>query len=459
MIAPARRAAFEALRAIAAGQVDLATAMASARRVLPDVRDRALAAEIVTGTLRWLGALDHLIAHYARRPADRLDVPVLHVLRLSAYQLTHLERVPAPAVVNDAVELTKQAGTRNAAGLVNAVLRAIARDRERLPLPPEPPAGGGAPRAALLDYLSITLSHPRWLVARWLDRVGFDAARTWARFNNSPAPLTLRANLLRTTVPELRRALADADVEVEPARYAPNGLIVRRGNPLRIPLAGTGVFVVQDEASQLVASFAGARPGQRVLDLCASPGNKTLALAADTLDEGLIVAADLRDRRVSLLRSTIASAGARSVRVVRLDATRPLPLRASFDVVFVDAPCSGLGTIRRDPEIRWRRTAADLPALADTQLHMLRHAAGVVAAGGRLVYATCSSEPEENDDVVRRFLDERRDFRLVDPRRLEPPLEATPDDVLDEAGCLRTLPWQHGLEAFFAAMLVKAKHL
>jgi 16S rRNA (cytosine967-C5)-methyltransferase len=176
-------------------------------------------------------------------------------------------------------------------------------------------------------------------------------------------------------------------------------------------------------------------------------------------DEGLIVAADLRDRRIRLLRATVASGGARSIHVVRLDATRPLPLRPGFDLVFVDAPCSGLGTIRRDPEIRWRRTPADLPPLADTQLHILRQAAGVVAPGGRLVYATCSSEPEENEEVVRRFLAEHGDFRLADPRGQNQTLAAGPESVLDGAGCLRTLPWRHGLEVFFAAMLVKTKHL
>jgi 16S rRNA (cytosine967-C5)-methyltransferase len=459
MIAPARRAAFDALQAIAAGDVDLATAMAQARRRLPDARDRALAAEITTGTLRWLGRLDHLIAHYARRPVERLDAPVLQLLRLGAYQVTRLERVPVSAVVNDAVELAKQAGARGAAGLVNAVLRAIARERNRLPLPPEPPAGPDQPRDAALDYLSITLSHPRWLVERWLDRAGFDDTKAWALFNNSPAPLTLRANLLKTTVPELREALAQAGVETDPARYSPHALVVRRGNPLRTPLSEPGMFGVQDEASQLVALFAGARPGQRVLDLCAAPGNKTLALAADMRDEGLIVAADLRERRLRLLRRTVASGGARAAHLVRLDATRPLPLRSGFDLVFVDAPCSGLGTIRRDPEIRWRRTAGDLAPLADTQLKILGQAADVVAPGGRVVYATCSSEPEENERVVTRFLAERSEFRLADPRVESPPLSAALTDVLDDSGCLRTLPWRHGLEGFFAAMLVKAKHL
>jgi 16S rRNA (cytosine967-C5)-methyltransferase len=459
MIAPARRAAFDAFRAVAAGELDLAAAMATARRQLRDPRDRALAAEITTGTLRWLGRIDHLIAHFAKRPIDRLDLPVLHSLRLGAYQVIFLDRVPASAVVNDAVELTKAAGARGAAGLVNATLRTIARDRERLPLPPEPATRTEPPRAAALDYLSITLSHPRWLVERWLDRTGFEETKAWVLFNNTPAPLTLRANLLKTTVPDLRRALASEGIETAPTRYSPLGLVVQRGNPIRSSLLDTGVFAVQDEASQIVALVAAARPGEHVLDLCAAPGNKTLMLAAEMRDEGLIVAADFRARRIGLLRATLATAGATAPRIVRMDATRPLPLRNRFDLVLVDAPCSGLGTIRRDPEIRWRRAEADLALLAATQLEILRRAAEVVAPGGRLVYATCSSEPEENERVVDRFLAERREFQPVvppDPTRLAGSGLA---QLVDDAGRLRTRPYRHGLEAYFAAMLVKAKHL
>lgn len=459
MIAPARWAAFEALRAVSERRLDLPAALARARRGLSDERDRALLSEIVTGTLRWRAALDHLISSGARRPIDRLDAAVLDALRIGVYQLLYLERVPPRAVVDDAVEISKRGGTRSAAGLVNAVLRTIARERDRMRLPQPPDTSHGDCRDAALDYLSITLSHPRWLVARWLDRHGFDAAAAWARFNNTPAPLTLRVNTLRTTASVLAAELHAKGVDVEPGRYAPDALVVRRGNPLLTPLAETGRFVVQDEASQLVALFAAASPGHRVLDACASPGNKTLALAADMQDEGLLVAADLRGRRIGLLRRTLASAALRSTRIVRTDLTRPAPFRAGFDLVLVDAPCSGLGTIRRDPDIRWRRTARDLQRFAAAQLQMLNRAADTVRPGGRLVYATCSSEPEENDEVVARFLERRGEFRRVDPRAVLPPSRAGVVSVLDDQACLRTLPWAHGLDAFFAAMLVKSKHL
>lgn len=459
MIAPARWAAFAALRAVTERRLDLPAALAWARRGLQDERDRALASEIVTGVLRWRAALDHLVAYYAHRPLDRLDAVVLDALRTGAYQLLHLERVPPRAAVDDGVEIVKRAGRRSAAGLVNAVLRAIARERSRVPLPPPPDLSQPDWRTAALDYLSITLSHPRWLASRWLDRHGFEASAAWARFNNAPAPLTLRVNTLRTTTSILILKLRAAGIDVEPARYAPDALVVRRGNPLLSSLAETGRFVVQDEASQLVALFAAARPGDRVLDACASPGNKTLALAGTMRDEGLLVATDVRERRIGLLRRTLAPAALRSVRIVRADLTRPAPFRDCFDLVLLDAPCSGLGTIRRDPDIRWRRTESDLPRLARTQLEFLERTADTVRPGGRLVYATCSSEPEENDEVVTRFLEGHAEFRLVDPRAVLPPADASLAAVLDDGGCLRTLPWPHGLEAFFAAMLVKSKHL
>jgi 16S rRNA (cytosine967-C5)-methyltransferase len=448
--APARLVAYQALRAVTRGQVTLPDALVPVRRHLEDERDRALAAEIAAGTLRWLAELDAVIAACADRPAPRLDPEVLDILRLSAYQLLHLERVPARAVVDDAVELARTAGKRSAAGLVNAVLRRIDRERDRLPLPPRPSL---ADAAAAADYLSVTLSHPRWLAERWLARLGFEAAEAWERFNNAPAPLTLRANTLTTDRDRLAAHLVILGVETAPTLYAPQGLRVVRGNPLATPAAAEGLFFVQDEASQLVALAVGARGGERVLDACASPGGKTISMAGAMADRGLVVASDLRPRRVALLRDTVARSGARSVRVLRLDASAPLPFGPVFDRVLVDAPCSGLGTIRRDPEIRWRRTEADLADLAAKQRALLEEASTVVRPGGRLVYSTCSSEPQENEDVVAAWLADHPDFesRSVGD---EPGSLLLPT-LVDRAGCLRTSPHVHGLEAFFAAAFVR----
>ena len=446
MTAPARTAAYHALRAIQTRAQDLPAALSQTRRTLDDERDRALTAEIVTGTLRWLRSADFLIERYAKRPLRQLDAEVVIVLRLSIYQLLHLDRVPASAVVDDAVNLTRAARKPSAAGFVNAVLRSLLRERHKLPLPPRPDTPSTEAQRA---YLGITHSHPDWLVDRWLARHGFDAAEAWTRFNNDTPALTVRVNTLRSTVGEAMRALAEDGVETERARYAPDGLIVTAGNPLRRP--SDGLVFVQDEASQLVPFVVDPQQGERVLDLCASPGGKTNAMAALMKDTGTIVACDVRARRVGLLERTVKASGARSIDVRTVDAAGPLPFGAEFDRVLVDAPCSGLGTIRRDPDIRWRRTEADLPGLAAGQLDLLSRAAATVRPGGRLVYATCSSEPDENEQVVDAFLASNRDFAPVDLADETLPLPMT--RLIDGHGRFRTLPFRDRLEAFFAAAL------
>jgi 16S rRNA (cytosine967-C5)-methyltransferase len=453
VIAPARVAAYETLRAVESGRADLPSALARARSRLDDERDRALASEIAVGTVRWQGAFDAIVEAFSGRAIARLDGEILTVLRLSMFQLLHLDRVPAAAVVDDGVELARKAGKRSAAGFVNAMLRRVSRERGRLPLPAAP--GPDADRTAILNYLSTTLSHPRWLVSRWLDRYGYDAAERWAQFDNAPAPLTLRTNTLRTSKEALRQALADAGVETRDARYARDALIVTDGNPLLTPLAHAGRFVVQDEASQLVGEFVGARAGERILDACASPGGKTTQMAAAMHDRGLIVAADVRGKRIDLLSRTVADSGATAIRIVQADARGAMPFRQPFDAALLDAPCSGLGTIRRDPDVRWRRTESDLPALADAQLRMLTQASVVVRPQGRLIYATCSSEPEENDQVVQAFCAANPGFVLEPPPELGEGLLA----VIDSSGFLRTLPFAHGLEAFFAARLVRTQNV
>jgi 16S rRNA (cytosine967-C5)-methyltransferase len=456
MIAPARLAAYDALYAIAGTSRDLPDALSQARARLTDDRDRDLAAELVIGTVRWQGKIDYILEALSGRRLQKLDPEVLQILRLGAHQLLHLDRIPPPAVVNDAVALTRRAGKTSAAGFVNAVLRKISRTQDP-PLPPRPAAGGNAlsrsERDAALDYLAVTLSHPRWLAARWLDRYGFANAERWASFDNAAAPLTLRINTLKTTAPEVAGLLQRAGVAVQPARYAPHGLVVTSGNPLRTPLAGTGLFFVQDEASQLVSLLAHARPGERILDACAAPGGKTTAMAAEAGDRASIVAADVRARRMRLLRQTIQVSGSNNIRLLQLDLERPLPFRDPFDVVLVDAPCSGLGTLRRDPDIRWKRQAADLEPLADAQLRMLTNASAVLRAGGRLIYSTCSSEPEENDGVVERFLAAHRAFTAIDLRQHDAETAGALKAVLDDTGRLRTLPHAHQLEAFFGVVL------
>lgn len=444
----ARTAAYWVLRAVLEGE-DLPRALVRERDALTDPRDRALVTELSTGTLRWLASLDHLIVKASGRPAGRLDPEVLAVLRVGAYQLLHLDRVPASAAVNESVNLAKRVGKASAAGLVNAVLRRIAQSATAPPLPPYPPPG--ATRADQLAYLSVTGSHPAWLVERWLDRVGFARAEAWVSFNNRAPALTLRANRRRIAVDDLRRRLAEHGVSTAPTRWARDGLSVVRGNPLRTPLAEEHLFVVQEEASQLVAELVAARPGERVLDACAAPGGKTTALEAGLDETSLLVAGELRAPRVALLKRLVRGCGAETVRFVRHD-VRHAPFLPAFDCVLVDSPCTGLGTVRRDPEIRWRRQPEDVSRMAALQRALIDGAAAVVRPGGRLVYATCSSEPEENQEVVRTFLADRPEFESVHPEVLGPVRDEL-RSVITADGWLTTTPDEHGLELFFAAIL------
>ena len=443
-----RLAAARALARIDRGGVTMAAAVDQVRRLLDDARDRALLLELVGGTLRWRGELDALIEQAARRPVASLDAPVRAVLRLSAYQLRHLERVPPHAIVSEAVDVARAMGAARAAGLVNAVLRAMARQASSLTLPARP--ARDAPRDAQVAYLSTTMSHPAWLVERWLDRLPFDEVARWCEHNNASPPTTVRASGVR--LEDARAALAAAGVAAEPARYVTGALRLPRGALGALPPRVRELLVVQDEGAQLVALACDARPGERALDLCAAPGGKTLLLARAIAPGGEIVAADRRQARVALLAERLAAAGT-GAPIVRLDATRPLPLRPVFDLVLLDAPCSGLGTISRDPDVRWARAPADLDTFAATQRTMLREAAAVVRPGGRLVYATCSSEPEENTEVVDGFLGERHDFALR-PVTFSAEV-ARPSDLVDARGCLRTLPPRHGIDAYFAAVLAR----
>lgn len=444
LVSPARRAAFDIL-----SQVDGQQAYASALiAALPESNlsreDRALAHDIILGVLRWQLALDYFIERYSMRSIARFDLPVLIALRVGLYQLRYLNRVPQSAAVNESVKLVKRARLASAAPLVNAVLRQAARHLDQ-------PAGGGI--ADPLERASIELSHPLWMLERWQSAFGQPETQQLALANNTPPTIAFRVNTLQTPVNEVLRDLKAEGVTTRESRVAPGAFVVDSGpGSVLNSAAQQGAIYIQDEASQLVSLLLEPRGGNRVLDLCAAPGSKTSHIAVLTDDKAWIIACDLHLHRLLTLRAACKRLAISSIDALAMDATRDLPFAADkneFDRVLVDAPCSGTGTLRGNPEIKWRLSADDLSRLPELQLKLLERGAAAVARGGRLVYSTCSIEPEENEDVVRRFLGSTTSFKLIAPN--------APGGLITSDGCVRTFSHRDGTDGFFAAVLERVR--
>jgi 16S rRNA (cytosine967-C5)-methyltransferase len=403
-------------------------------------RDRGLATELVLGTLRWQRRLDWTLARVSRRRLDELTPWVRALLRLTAYQLAFLDRIPPWAAVHEAVELAKRRRAAGASAFVNGVLRTLAGMPRPWPLPT-----AGDP----IEALALRASHPTWLVERWWGRYGPAEAEALAVSMNEAPPVVLRANTLRTAPPTLAAILDEAGVRATPTRFAPEGFVLDRVGDLRElrPLSD-GRAAVQDEAAILVGHALAPRPGDTVADVCAAPGTKTTHLAALMANQGRIVAADRHPGRLDVLRAAAARLGATIVEPRLGDAqTLAQDVGPVCDRVLVDAPCSNLGVLRRNPDGKWRRRPEDFVTLAAAQAAILDAAASLVRPGGVLVYATCSLEPEENAAVVAELLARRPDF---DPD----PLPATvPPACRTAPHILQMGPHRHGSDGFTAHRL------
>jgi 16S rRNA (cytosine967-C5)-methyltransferase len=414
-------------------------------------RDQALATQLVYGTLAWQGYLDHLIAAFSRRPPDQLDAPVRILLRLALFQICRLTRVPPFAAVDTAVQLAKGFRGGAAAGLVNAVLRRAAREWQQVRFPAREADAG--------RHLAIRLSHPRWLVEEWLQRYGFDETDALLAANNEPAPTVLRVNRRKIEPAHLLARLGDAGYTARATRYSPVGIVIESGGaPEIIPGYADGLFSVQGEASQLVSFLVAPPPGDGVLDLCAAPGGKATHLAELMDDRGKILALDVNLRGIRRLQRTARRLGLTIVQPAVADVVSLHEVPRSrlgtggegFASVLLDAPCSGLGTLRQHPEVKWRRTPEDVARLAAVQQALLRVAAAHVRPGGVLVYATCTLTAAENDEQIAAFLSAQPAFAIDDARPLLPPSSHT---LVGGDGILRTFPHRHGLDGFFAARL------
>lgn len=442
-----RRMALQVLDRLAAGRQSLDRLMEEAydsHRL--DQRDRNLATTLVYGVLRRRGHLDWIIAQLGSRPFEKIHPRVLNILRLGLFQLLFLDRVPDSAAVNTAVGLARTTGMPWAAGFVNALLRGYLRSKERL----VPPDYAQDP----VQALAVRQSIPAWLARRWIKRYGLEEARALARSCNRVPPLTLRANTLKTNREALLSALSREGLAATPAPVAPLAVVIREAGRAVAGLRAfkEGLFQVQDEAAQLVGHMVSPRPGQRVLDACAGLGGKTGHLAQLMENRGAVTALDNQHWRLERLRAEMQRLGVSIVRTGTADLTRPLgsTLSGPFERVLVDAPCSGLGVLARNPDARWTVTEQDLARQQARQLRMLTNAAPLVARGGRLVFAVCSLEPEENGEVVQAFLQRHPDFA---PETA--PLEGLPAaaGLIDRAGFLKTFPPRDAMDGFFAAAL------
>ncbi len=406
------------------------------RRTGLDRRDAALAAKLCLGVLQNSTLLDHVISCYAE---SRLEPKLRDILRLGAYQLLFLDRVPPRAAVNETVALCRDAGYGRAAGLVNAVLRRIAENREALP---------AIPGEGTASWLSVRYSHPLWLCETLVERHGYAFAEAFLRANNSEVPLSLQINTLKITKADYLRALMRAEIPFAEPPEPRDCVLLKGGQAPELPGYEEGLFYVQDPAARLAVEIAAPRPGMRVLDACASPGGKSFAAAILMGNEGSILSCDLHEKKLARIRSGAQRLGIDIIETRAADARAEDPAhREAFDLVIADVPCSGLGVIAKKPEIRnkTRESLAGLPAI---QRAILDNLAGCVKPGGVLLYSTCTILREENEELVRAFLADHPEYGTE-------PFTLYGRGISE--GMYTFWPQTDGTDGFFAAKLRKTE--
>lgn len=406
-----------------------------------DKRDRDFMTMLVKGTLRRRGSIDWVLDHYVGGGVEGLPAWARSALRMGAFQILYMDRVPPSAATNESVTLARKYCGRSMAGLTNAVLRRCAADKSEIRFP-DPRAGGGVDPA---EAMAIKHSHPRWMVARWISRLGVDQAEALCAANNDIAHVDLRTNPLRSTPSRVAELLRRQGLEVRRGRYNPQVLRVS-GEISVANMDGfrQGFFTVQDESETFASLLLAPHPGERVLDLCAAPGGKTTHLYELMKATGLVVAGDVSPGRVRSLVAALARMGCDGVSPVVADGRR-FPARDDFDKVLVDAPCSGMGVLGKKADARWRKNEESFVKLSALQVELLDAAADLVAVGGALVYSVCSTEPEETDEVVERFLDKHPGLVMDDATGF------LPGDVVGKDGMVRLYPHAHGTDGAFAA--------
>jgi len=415
-------------------------------------RDRALLEQLVKGTLDWRGRIDAVLDGVVKGGISSLTPWIRNILRLGTYQILFLDRIPPEVAVHESVELAKRYGHRGTIGLVNAVLRKVAAQAQAGTTPGPVPAGGQQDEA---EGIAATYSHPLWMAQRWIEQLGAAETIELCRTNNQAWPLCLLTNTLKISTPDLRRALHAEGLECHPAPYHPDCTIVDTlPHDIRLNELSAyhdGLFLVQDESSAFVARVVDPQPGEFVVDLCSAPGGKAANMAMLMRDQGRILAVDLHPKRLGMVEANCERLGVSIVETVGADG-RSVQLDRPADRVLVDAPCSGLGALGRRSDARWNKSEDDLPRLRALQLEILRHAATLPRVGGRLVYSTCTIDPEENEGIVREFLRDNTAYRAIEA---SDGLPCLPSALVDEHGYYHTWPHRHGMGGAFGAAMVR----
>jgi len=424
---------------------DLLTDSFKRYRYLSDL-DRSFITELAYGTLRWQGKIDWVIARYSEVKTERIERVICHILRLGVYQILFLTKTPHRAAVNEAVILAKRLKNREAAGFVNALLRRIARETAS--------AGfldvDGVPQ----EVLAVEESFPLWVVRKLWDGWGAMETRAFCQASNRTAPLSLRVNALKTDRDELMKRFVDEGLSVSQTSYSPDGILIEGAPPVsRIPLLESGYYQIQDEAAQLVTCLVNPQPGERILDACAAPGGKTTHMGQRMENRGKILAVDVDEARLKLIRESCRRMGVSNVTALKRDMTRSVsfPEAEEFDAILLDVPCTGWGTIRRNPDIKWRTKRGDITRLASIQRKILDNVVGLLKKGGRIVYSTCTVFAEENENVVESFLKENRAYSHDDRKS-----QVLDDTLFEKRGFFRSLPHRHNMDGFFAARLTRS---
>lgn len=414
-------------------------------------QDAALATELVYGTIQRLNTIDYFLATFVRSGLAKLQPWVRSLLRLSFYQLHYLDRIPPHAAVNEAVNLARKRGHQGIAGMVNAVLRAVLRSRSELVIPPD---------LSATERISLLHSHPEWLVSRWIRQYGEALTeRICAAHHIAPA-VSVRANAIRTSRDQLLTLLRDEGIDAAPSPLAPQGILIHgAGNMAHTTWYRDGWLSIQDESSMLVAEIMNPSPGMRVLDCCAAPGGKTTHLAERMGGSGEVVAVDLHEHKIRLIEEQAARLRLDCIQAVVGDAARlaaELPAE-SFDCLLLDAPCSGLGVIRRKPELKWTKSEQDIAAICAIQRELLDQVQRLLKPGGIFVYSTCTITAEENEQAVESFL--RRQPQFEPDYATVPGLPPDVNEALAARGQVQILPCDYGSDGFFIARMRKKENV